>query len=470
MALFVQETPKMGGVPVDKGGREEHLNFEHKEFAISVQFRPDEHVASSAHAAARSKTTNHFDKLAKNDPLAQPAFWGKLGALLHSGQASHLTELRGQLKEAMKTKQAEVSNAERSVEQKPKLAKVKVPRLNLETAMKTQASKSLTTRSLREDYDEGSISPSGPFSARVLREALTDRGKRQQWLASTKEFSKDSILEPYAVTERQATAFKLLAKQEMVIEEQVVRGEAQRISDILHRVNVSLMKGTATSADPGARERHNTMEDIQQELKEQTDKLRNIIKSSATIDGDERFLKSTPHRYKFTKANQEGTAHTRLVFRGPQYTRNAVIWTDKSDSALYNKAKLSFKLAEQVEDGLIRRALRAQAGIHPEAILPHMHCTHTPHKHTHTFQTRINVHRSNTTEPTPNSYIVFLGMCSEHERRIKGSCACATAVADSYRPRTILFARSSNHCRSSLENASFCKVNPKMLAPFQSKN
>jgi len=363
--LAPERTPAMGG-----GAREVALDFTHKDLTIEVQYQPGEHAAPAAHAAAQRAGRLSPLSRRRADRFAQPAFWGSMGVLLHSAQAGQLAGLRDQFREAMKLKQAEVGRAGMSAQHKPRtldrthgLAATRVPRLNLEaaTTMSSHAlGKSRTSRGAREHYTDLLTSPGGPFSAAGLRGAVTDRDMRRQWLASTAEFSRDSMLEPYATRTRPRTPFTLLSRKQIKEEEAAVRSESRRISQVLHRVNVSLMKGSGTMADPGAQERHNMLEDVQQEMRENCGKLLSIVKSSAELAGDERF-KSTPHRYDFVRANHQGTAQTRAKARGAQYIRNSVVWTDKANSVLHNNTKKRFEVAEKVEDDLIRRDLRLQA-------------------------------------------------------------------------------------------------------------
>ena len=346
--------------PMD-GAKEVALDFTHKDLTIEVQYRPEyaAHASHDAHHITWSRRADRFPP--------EPAFWGRMGAMLHSAQAGQLMELRNQCREAMKLKQAEVGQAGMSAQHRPDrtigLAPVRVPRLSLEAATTMSSprlGKSRTPRAAREHYEDILASPRGPYSVAGLRGAMTDREMRRQWLASTEEFSRECILEPYATPPRDRTPFVMLSRKQIKAEEELVRSEASRISQVLHRVNVSLMKGSATMADPGAQERHNMLEDIQQDMREHAGKLFSIVKSSAEIAGDERF-KSTPHRYDFIKANHEGTAQTRTQVRGARSIRNSVVWVDKANSALYSNMKKTFEVAEKVEDDLIRRDLRLQA-------------------------------------------------------------------------------------------------------------
>jgi hypothetical protein len=343
------------------GAKEVVLDFTHTDLTIEVQYRPEyaAHASHDAHHITWSRRADRFPP--------EPAFWGRMGAMLHSAQAGQLMELRNQCREAMKLKQAEVGQAGMSVHHRPErtigLAAVRVPRLSLEAATTMSSprkGKSRTSRVAREHYEDVLASPRGPYSVAGLRGAMTDREMRRRWLASTEEFNRESILEPYSTPPRDRTPFVMLSRKQIKAEEELVRSEASRISQVLHRVNVSLMKGSATMADPGAQERHNMLEDIQQDMREHAGKLFSIVKSSAEIAGDERF-KSTPHRYDFIKANHEGTAQTRTQVRGARSIRNAVVWVDKANSALYSNMKKTFEVAEKVEDDLIRRDLRLQA-------------------------------------------------------------------------------------------------------------
>ena len=261
---------------------------------------------------------------------------------------------QSRFREAIKVKQAEVAG----------VSSVRVPRLNLDSVLTIRPSMSITARD--EDYED-LLAAAGPYSPVGLRGAVTSRDMRRQWLVSTEEFSRDSILEPYARLLRDNTPFKLLNKKEMQEEENVVRSESQRIRQLLHGVNVSLLKGSATFSDPGAQERHNMLEDIRQDMKIQHSKLKTIVKSSAHMAGDERFI-STQHRYDFVKANQNGTAQTRTAFKGAKAIRNSMVWRDRVDSVLYNNTKNQFELAQQVQNDLVRRELsQAAAGRDKEA-------------------------------------------------------------------------------------------------------
>jgi len=338
-------------------GRDVSLHFTRQDISIEVHYDHSAHTPRDAPAGTEKVFT------VRNRSVQRPAYWGSLGATLHSGQACRLKDVRDQLREALKIKQAEVGEAGMAAEHRPKaktgqLPPVRVPRLNLEAAMAVQPRESRTAR--WEPYEDVLASPAGPFSPAAVYGAVTDRDSRRLWLAGTKKFSRDSILEPYAIPPRDKTSFKMLGRKEIAAEEQVVRGESRRISELLHRCNVSIMKGSGTFRDPGAQERHNMLEYIQEDIKEQADKLRSIVKSSAKIDGDERFTR-VPHRFDFVKANHEGTAQTRTDFCGAKHIRNSVEWSERVDAALFKNAKKQFEVAEQVEDDLIRRDLRQQA-------------------------------------------------------------------------------------------------------------
>ena len=337
-------------------GRRVALDFAHQDINIEVQY---DRSAQNPHDASAPGAVFTI----RNTHRARPGFWSSLGCTLHSGQAFRLKDVREQFREALQVKQAEVAEAGMSAEHRPKpkaghLPQVRVPRLDLESALAGVAGGSKTSRG--EHYGHVMASPAGPFSPAAVHGAATDRKQRRLWLERTNEFSRDSILEPFAIPVRDKTPFKLLRKKEIAAEEEVVRGESRRISQLLHRCNVSIMKGSGTSRDPGAKERHNMLEDICEDMKQQAGKLQNIVKSSAMIDGDERFSR-VPHRYDFVRANLHGTAQTRTEFRGAKLIRNSVEWTERVDSVLLKNAKKHFEVAERVEDDLLRRDTRLHA-------------------------------------------------------------------------------------------------------------
>ena len=354
MSLATQATPAMHG--------DCKALFTHEDLEIEVHYPHP----TAAKSPERPSPPVHRNQ----DHLSQPAFWGAMGALLHSSQASSLQNTRIQFREAIKMKQAEVAEAGMCAEHKAKpkkgqrLAPVQVPSLKLDTVFAMGTFESNFTRNVQrgyENYDSILNSRHGPFSPTALRGAVTDREMRHRWLESTERFSRYRILHPFATARRVATPAKQLRKQEIEAEEKMVRTEARRINSLLHGVNVSLMKGTATFKDAGAQQRHNVLEDLQQEMKTQHEKLRGIVMSSAKIDGDTRFDK-VPHRYDFLKANAHGTAQTRTHFRGARSVRNSIEWTEKADSALCNNARKRFDLAERVRNDLTRREQRLQAG------------------------------------------------------------------------------------------------------------
>jgi hypothetical protein len=165
------------------GAKEVVLDFTHTDLTIEVQYRP-EHAAHAAH------DSNHisFSLRRRADRFPpQPAFWGRMGAMLHSAQAGQLMELRNQCREAMKLKQAEVGQAGMSVHHRPErtigLAAVRVPRLSLEAATTMSSprkGKSRTSRVAREHYEDVLASPRGPYSVAGLRGAMTDREMRRE--------------------------------------------------------------------------------------------------------------------------------------------------------------------------------------------------------------------------------------------------------------------------------------------------
>ena len=347
--LATQKTPAMGQATME---------FSHTDMIISVQYP----AGSPGQGSPRRR---------REDPLSRAELWGSYGSLVHAEQAALLQESRGVLGEVIKDKNAEVQQAgahKAAPKKGTTLAPVRPPVLNLDAALtmtrgKSKAkAKSMTARTLRrhgQGYDELLNSPDGPFSPAALRGAVTDREMRHRWLASTEHFSRASRLQPFAKSAREATPVTILKREEIPEQEEKVRAESQRISDLLHGVNVNLMKATATSKDPGSQNRRNMLDDIRQGMRRQRSKLKGIILSQARLDGCQ-TVEKPPDRYNFLKANAHDTAQLQMRSRGARIIRNSVQWTDKADSALYAKAEKLFATAETVRNDVIRRELRAE--------------------------------------------------------------------------------------------------------------